>query len=81
MAFWFANVSDEFKNQKNFSYFTHQPVFQQMKSDLNYKAPEFRSPINSPLVSPRNELSMSLDLIDQDFHSHSSPSRPSSNQV
>lgn len=71
MAFWFANISNEFKNQKNFSYFNtppHQIVFQQVRSDLNTQAPEFYSPQNSP----RNELSISLDFINeqQDFESN-----------
>jgi hypothetical protein len=74
MAFWFANISDEFKNQKNFSYFNtppHQIVFQQLRSDLNTQAPEFHSPMNSP----RNELSISLDFINeqQDFECENVP--------
>jgi hypothetical protein len=69
MAFWLCHISDEFKNQKNFSYFNNPFPFK-IRSDLNTQAPEYHSPkksLNPPisfdfmdtvedLESPRSEI-------------------------
>jgi hypothetical protein len=57
MAFWLCHISDEFKNQKNFSYFNNPFPFK-IRSDLNTQAPEYHSPkktLNPPI---------SLDFMD-----------------
>ena len=55
MAFWQIYISDEFKNQRNFSYFSVPKL--KIKTDLNTDA--------VPYVSPREyELSIDLDFMD-----------------
>ena len=55
MAFWQIYISDEFKNQRNFSYFSVPKL--KIKTDLNTDA--------VPYVSPREyELPIDLDFMD-----------------
>ncbi len=56
MAFWLLHISDEFRNQKNFSYFINQPQLK-IKSDLNTQAPEYHSP-------RKQQLNIDLDFIE-----------------
>lgn len=57
MAFWLCHISDEFKNQKNFSYFNNPFPFK-IRSDLNTQAPEYHSPKKSL------NLPISFDFMD-----------------
>jgi hypothetical protein len=55
MAFWQVYISDEFKNQQNFSYFSIPKL--KIKTDLNTDA--------VPYISPREyELPIDLDFMD-----------------
>ena len=55
MAFWQVYISDEFKNQRNFSYFSIPKL--KIKTDLNTDA--------IPYISPReHELPIDLDFMD-----------------
>ena len=77
MAFWQIYISDEFKNQRNFSYFSVPKL--KIKTDLNTDAVPYVSPreyelpidldfmnyIESPKVSPRPTLGASPQVSPQ----------------
>jgi hypothetical protein len=68
MGFWYF-ISDEFRNQTNFSYFSTFPPLSKVKSDLNTNAPEYHSPRKQEPA-----LTISLDFIDSDDTPNPSPS-------